>query len=181
MARRISFSHLKNGFTIVELLIVIVVIGILAALVISTFASVQSRARDAKRSDDAVKILRALESYRAETGTYPQETPTGGAGSFEQSNDTPGTFMEYLNGKYFSTTPIDPVNDATHYYRYYVYPYSSLSSYGCPTDRGELMVFFVYGYENAQNVPQNDPPLVCTSRTWQGGGTTYFQYSFEKD
>jgi prepilin-type N-terminal cleavage/methylation domain-containing protein len=61
----------QRGFTIVELLIVIVVIGILAALVIVQFTNVQARARDAERKSD----IRALESkvaeYYALQGNYP--------------------------------------------------------------------------------------------------------------
>jgi prepilin-type N-terminal cleavage/methylation domain-containing protein len=61
----------QRGFTIVELLIVIVVIGILAALVIVQFTNVQARARDAERKSD----IRALESkvaeYYALNGNYP--------------------------------------------------------------------------------------------------------------
>src|SRR5690606_24488036 len=42
----------QKGFTVVELLIVIVVIGILAALVLNTFAGIQQKARDTERKTD---------------------------------------------------------------------------------------------------------------------------------
>ncbi len=170
----------KNGFTIVELLIVILVIAILATIGIVAYNGIQQRARDSKRASDAKSIIKALEAYRAVNDTFPQETPTGGSGSFEQSNDTPGTFMEYLKGVYFSEVPIDPVNDGSHYYRYYVYPTGSLSLYGCPTDKGELMVFYAIGFE-AGGAPAGDSSLVCPSRSW-GGSTSsvYFYYSYEK-
>ncbi|MEO8863266.1 MAG: prepilin-type N-terminal cleavage/methylation domain-containing protein, partial [Candidatus Saccharimonadales bacterium] len=42
----------QQGFTIVELLIVIVVIGILAALVITTFTGIQQKGRDTERTTD---------------------------------------------------------------------------------------------------------------------------------
>lgn len=61
----------QRGFTIVELLIVIVVIGILAALVIVTFSGIQQRARDTERRTDINAIQGHLEAYYAETGTYP--------------------------------------------------------------------------------------------------------------
>lgn len=51
------------GFTIVELLIVIVVIGVLAALVLNSFAGAQAKARDSKRRDDATKISKALQAW----------------------------------------------------------------------------------------------------------------------
>jgi len=65
-----SFTK-QQGFTIVELLIVIVVIGILATLVIVTFSGIQQRARDTQRQTDINAIQGHLEAYYASTGTYP--------------------------------------------------------------------------------------------------------------
>lgn len=50
----------RPGFTIVELLIVIVVIGILAAIVVSTFTGAQAKARDTVRKHDLAAIAKAL-------------------------------------------------------------------------------------------------------------------------
>ncbi|HET9850164.1 MAG TPA: prepilin-type N-terminal cleavage/methylation domain-containing protein [Candidatus Saccharimonadales bacterium] len=67
------FSKLKDkrGFTIVELLIVIIVIGILATLVITTYNGVQSKARDTKRKTDLNSIQGQVEAYNAQNGYYP--------------------------------------------------------------------------------------------------------------
>ena len=61
----------QEGFTIVELLIVIVVIGILAALVITTFTGIQQRARNTERETDIKAIHGQVEAYYAENGRYP--------------------------------------------------------------------------------------------------------------
>ena len=61
----------QKGFTIVELLIVIVVIGILAALVLNTFSGVQARARDTERQTDNNSIATQLEVYYNDNGHYP--------------------------------------------------------------------------------------------------------------
>jgi general secretion pathway protein G len=68
-----SLHRLKQqrGFTIVELLIVIVVIGILAALVIVTFSGIQQRARNTERQTDINAIQGHLEAYYADEGAYP--------------------------------------------------------------------------------------------------------------
>lgn len=60
-----------SGFTIVELLIVIVVIGILAAITIVSFNGVQSRARDAERTSDMKSLHKALEMFYIANGYYP--------------------------------------------------------------------------------------------------------------
>ena len=61
----------QKGFTIVELLIVIVVIGILAALVVTTYSGIQAKARDSKRKTDIAAIQTQIEAYYAEENHYP--------------------------------------------------------------------------------------------------------------
>lgn len=64
-------KYSQKGFTIVELLIVIVVIGILAALVLNTFSGVQRRARDTERQTDINSVATQLEVYYNDNGKYP--------------------------------------------------------------------------------------------------------------
>lgn len=73
----------QAGFTVVELLIVIVVIGILAALVLNTFSGVQARGRDTERKTDVNSIATQLEAFYALNNYYPtlanlQDTASGG-------------------------------------------------------------------------------------------------------
>ncbi|OGL34709.1 hypothetical protein A3F65_03370 [Candidatus Saccharibacteria bacterium RIFCSPHIGHO2_12_FULL_47_16b] len=68
----ISFNKKRaSGFTIVELLIVIVVIGILAALVIVTYSGIQQKARDTERKTDLGGLYQKLEEYQADNAKYP--------------------------------------------------------------------------------------------------------------
>lgn len=70
----ISLKKLKKrnqGFTIVELLIVIVVIGILALLVITTYSGIQAKARNSKRTSDVKSLQTHVEAYFSQTGYYP--------------------------------------------------------------------------------------------------------------
>ena len=58
-----SLKKRQSGFTIVELLIVIVVIGILATLVIVTFTGIQQKARNSKRQTDINALGSHIEAY----------------------------------------------------------------------------------------------------------------------
>lgn len=64
-------SKNKNGFTIVELLIVIVVIAILASVTVVTFNGTQQRATFSKYQTELKSIVKALELYKTEHDTYP--------------------------------------------------------------------------------------------------------------
>lgn len=67
----VSLKQRQSGFTIVELLIVIVIIGILATLVIVTFSGVQQKARDSERKTDINALAGQLEAAYANNGYYP--------------------------------------------------------------------------------------------------------------
>lgn len=138
------------GFTIVELLIVIVVIAILATITISAYNGTQARARDNLRTTAVASIVDALEVYKQENGQYPAATPNPGASSWETSNDVAGTFLSDLEGLGFSSTKsLDPINNNT--YRFYYYRYAAGTS-GCPAARGAFYVLRLT-YESASNKP----------------------------
>jgi prepilin-type N-terminal cleavage/methylation domain-containing protein len=65
----------ERGFTIVELLIVIVVIGILAAITIVAYNGVQSRARNSAAQSAAENMAKKIEAFNAATGSYPVNGP----------------------------------------------------------------------------------------------------------
>jgi prepilin-type N-terminal cleavage/methylation domain-containing protein len=75
----ISLKQRQKGFTIVELLIVIVVIGILAALVITTYSGIQAKARNAKRQTDVQSLQTQIEAFFSQNGFYPSLTDINGS------------------------------------------------------------------------------------------------------
>jgi len=103
----------SSGFTIVELLIVIVVIGILAAITIVAYNGIQVRARDTTRVADLKGVQKALELFYADQGRFP--TTPGGAtwddhwGNL-QSCLTAGTNCGFTPANYrgVSKVPNDP-------------------------------------------------------------------------
>ncbi len=80
-----SLKTNTKGFTIVELLIVIVVIGILAAITIVAFNGIQTRGRDSAAQSLGNSILKKAEAYNSVSGAYP-------------------TFDEFQNNRTLGTT-----------------------------------------------------------------------------
>jgi len=62
----------KNGFTLVELIVVIAIIGVLVSLGYTNYQTSLARARDGKRKGDLEQIRSALEMYRTDKGYYPK-------------------------------------------------------------------------------------------------------------
>jgi general secretion pathway protein G len=71
----ISFLHKRmgnqKGFTLIELMIVVAIIGILTAIAFPLYANIQARARVAKAQADARTLASAVVVYSAHTGALP--------------------------------------------------------------------------------------------------------------
>jgi len=62
-----------KGFTLIEMLVVIVIIGILSSLILVNLSSARAKARDTKRVSDLAQIQLALEQYFDRCGQYPSK------------------------------------------------------------------------------------------------------------
>jgi type II secretion system protein G len=91
-----------SGFTLLELLIVIVIIGILALLIIPNITSAPKKARDTKRKTDITTIRKGLEEYFVNNNSYP------GALSALTLGSAP----------IMKTIPADPKNGTPYLYTY---------------------------------------------------------------
>ena len=107
----------KSGFTLVELLIVIVVIALLAAIAIVAYNGIQVRARDTQRKQDIAQIEKALELFYIEHGHFPTSHNGGSLINNGWSTSVePGvwqTFADQLSSV-SGELPTDPKNTHTN-------------------------------------------------------------------
>lgn len=168
-----------SGFTIVELLIVIVIIGVLAAITIVSFNGIQAKARDSQRLQDVKTIVKALELYKTQNGTYPDEVGTANAGGWEISSDgTNATnFLSLLStSRTISKVPVDPRNTApggldpgngSSNFTYFYHLYGAGAN-GCPVARGDFYVFGMTRMETVQSggIHPTSPGFSCSGQDW---------------
>ncbi len=108
------------GFTIVELLIVIVVIGILAAITIIAYSGIQQRAVASSLQSDLTNASNQLKLFQVDNNAYPASitncpTPATGNACFKTS---PGTTYQYAtNGTANSSTFCITANNGDQYYK----------------------------------------------------------------
>jgi general secretion pathway protein G len=81
----------RRGFTLLELIVVITIIGILGTLVVVKVSGYTSTARVAKIKNDLKAIARAAEMYYAQSGQYPQSLE-----ELKTGRNEPGQEMDAL-------------------------------------------------------------------------------------
>ena len=112
----------SKGFTLMELIVVISIIGVLAALLLVNFQSARERARDAARKSDLRQIKSALRLYYNDAQEYPLDNGSGQINTCGAGNNSPCVWgvdeFSFSNIVYMGYLPADPVNTPPYEYAY---------------------------------------------------------------
>lgn len=153
-----------QAFTLIELLIVIVILGVLATVALVNFKSSQVKSRDVERKSNTKQIATALEAYYSDHGAYPLSGTGGDLGKIVgctcgvtpvacQWGTDPREFCDQSSTVYMQVVPSDPTETPP-----FCYLTDASGSY-----------FKLYGKLENANDPEISGSYICNSTTYNFG------------
>src|ERR1700733_8920126 len=108
MKNDIKSTNYRNisGFTLIEVMVVVVILGILAAIIVPKIMSRPEQARMVKVKQDILAIQGALDLYKLDNGTYPT-TDQGLQALVTKPTQAPIP-RSWKSEGYLQETPVDP-------------------------------------------------------------------------
>lgn len=105
--------HKISGFTLIEVMVVVVILGILAAFVVPKIMSRPEQARIVKVKQDILAVQSALDLYKLDNGYYPSTDQ--GLQALITKPSTPPVPRNWKSDGYLQSLPLDPWGE---YYQY---------------------------------------------------------------
>lgn len=118
---------IRNGFTLIELMIVVSIVGILATLAIPTYQTSVVKAREAALRQDLFAIRDVLDQHRADQGTFPP------------------SLQALVGAGYLRSIPKDPITNSE----------TTWQELTDPTEGGVFDVFSGSDYVGTNGIPYN--------------------------
>lgn len=107
---RRSAPRRQRGFTLIEIMVVVVILGILAAMVVPKVLDRPDQARATAARQDIAGLMQALKLYRLDNGSYPSAAQGLKVLVEKPASAKPGTWRAYLE-----RLPDDPWGRPYHY------------------------------------------------------------------
>ena len=148
--------RLFKGFTLMEMMVVIVIIGLLATIMTVTYVGVKATARDTQRFDDISTIIQAVDAYMVYNNTIPGQTNSFGAHLAEAC---PSNLKDDLKGAgLLNKMPTDPLDSLAA---------QGDCSVGKINDHGSQIedTYYFYGWDAAHQCNVNVDNCISINRT----------------
>jgi hypothetical protein len=151
----------RLGLGFLDLVAVVAMVGVLAALLVPQVRERQAAGRDARRVQDLEQIRWAIERFREQRGRWPEPQPSAAHGGWDVSGD--GAFLPELVAAGFLPAEVhDPLDDEAHHYRYNVYAPGEFRCGG-----GEpYYVLGLRAFETDGFAARSGPGFACEERDW---------------
>jgi len=104
--RQQSRSHSERGFTLIEIMVVVVILGILAAVVVPRFMNRPDEARRTRAAVDIKAVEAALGMFKLDNGFYP--TTEQGLAALVQKPTIGRIPVKFAEDGYLKKVPVDP-------------------------------------------------------------------------
>ena len=117
--QKVTLRNIKKGFTLVELLIVIIIIAVLAAIAIPKFSNSSQRSKESSLRANLKLVRNAIDLFRADTGAFPATmagltaSTTSGLSAAAAACTIAATDWR---GPYLQAIPVDPVSGSAMTY-----------------------------------------------------------------
>jgi len=120
-----TISLQPTGFTLIEVMVVVVILSVLAAIVVPKIMTRPEQARMVKVKQDVLAIQSALDLYQLDNGFYPSTDQ--GLQALLTAPTTPPKPTNWKEGGYLQRLPVDPwgtpyqyanTNEQLHIYSY---------------------------------------------------------------
>ncbi|HUO04307.1 MAG TPA: type II secretion system major pseudopilin GspG [Candidatus Binataceae bacterium] len=108
-----SKRYKQDGFTLIEIMVVIAILGLLATIVVQSLRGATDRARRVKAQSDISELKTALDRYYLDNGYYP--TTDQGLQALVAAPSSGRTPQNYEQGGYVQGIPNDPWNNPYQY------------------------------------------------------------------
>ncbi|HLF67680.1 MAG TPA: type II secretion system major pseudopilin GspG [Gammaproteobacteria bacterium] len=127
----------QGGFTLIEVMVVVMILGILAAIVVPRIVSRPEEAKIVKAKQDIARIEAALDLYRLDNGMYP--TQQQGLQSLVTKPNTPPLPSNWQSGGYINRLPTDP--------------WGAEYQYDNPGQHGEIDIYSLGSGQDTEGAP----------------------------
>ncbi len=162
----------ERGFTLIELMIVVTIIGIIAAIALASLGLIKENARDKKRLTDITAIRHALNLYATDRGGLPRLAGThcigknNGETCWGDRNMPGSTALTSALQPYISSIPVDPLPDRGWGDAYLYLDGTLTLNCATPNDTGQ---FILYRTDKALLPSQNKCPMGTFACCGTGG------------